>query len=113
MNVITVIGRLTADPTVRTIATDETERTVATLPLAIPNPGREDEPCFVDVTVWGALAQACGTYLHRGRRISVTGRLSLDRWTDGEGQAHQRHRIVAGEVDFLDRPRQDATAEAS
>lgn len=104
MNTITVTGRLTHDPDQRTVTVGEDERSVTTLPIALDEHRRTDAPCFVDVVCWGGVAEACATHLRKGRHVAVTGRLDLSRWTDDAGARHQRHRIVAAEVDFLDRP---------
>ncbi|MGH9008676.1 MAG: single-stranded DNA-binding protein [Acidimicrobiia bacterium] len=103
MNVVSLVGRLTADPDSRTVAVDGTERTTTTLGLAItPAGGRDAEPVYIDVTVWGPSAQACATYLRKGRRVAVTGRLDLARWTAEDGTPRRVHRVVANHVDFLD-----------
>lgn len=105
MNTITVIGRLTADPGSRTVACESGARTATTLALAVPpERGRDGDPCFVDVEVWAAPAEACARYLAKGRRVAVTGRLALDRWTTEDGTRRQAHRIVAASVEFLDHP---------
>lgn len=102
MNSITLTGRLTTDPSRRSVTCAEGPRTVATLPLAVEGGGR-DEVCFVDVEVWGSLAEACATYLAKGRRVAVAGRLRLDRWSAEDGTPRRAHRVVAAAVEFLDR----------
>lgn len=103
MNVCSIVGRLTADPDSRTITVDGAERTMTTLGLAIaPAGGRDAEPVYIDVTVWGSVAQACATYLRKGRRVAVTGRLDLARWTAEDGTPRRAHRVIASQVDFLD-----------
>jgi single-strand DNA-binding protein len=108
VNVTTLVGRLTADPNSRTVAVTGAERTVTTFGLAVPAAGdRATEPVYIDVAVWGATAQACASYLRRGRRIAVTGRLDLARWTEDDGTPRRLHRVVAHQVDFLDGHRTD------
>lgn len=104
MNTITITGRLTHDPDQRTVTVEGDERTVTTLPVAVNGTHRSDDPVYIDVVCWGRTAEACGTHLRKGRLVGVTGRIDLSRWTDESGSRHQRHRIVASEVDFLDRP---------
>ena len=111
MNTITVTGRLTHDPDRRTVTVGDDERSVTTLPLALDDHRRTDAPCFIDAVCWGGVAEACASHLRKGRHVAVTGRLDLSRWTDEAGVRHQRHRIVATEVDFLDRP-EPATSAA-
>lgn len=59
------------------------------------------EVCYIDVTVWGPQADNCRQYLHKGRPVLVEGRLKFDTWKDAEGQAKQRHSIVADNIIFL------------
>src|SRR5436853_175817 len=106
MNSVNLIGRLTADPTCRTVQTTTGQRTVAVLALAVPaEHGRDDEPCYIDLEVWGNVAEACVRYLGKGRQVAVVGRLDLDRWTTGDGTRRRAHRVMATTVEFLDRPR--------
>ena len=111
MNTVTVIGRLTENPASRTVACDAGPRSVAKLSLAVPpERGRDGEPCYIDIEVWGATAGACAAHLAKGRRVAVTGRLALDRWTAEDGTHRRAHRIVAASVEFLDRPAAQAAA---
>ncbi len=104
MNSVHLIGRLTTDPTSRSITTEAGERTVTKLALAVPaERGRDGEPCYVDVEVWGTPADACARYLAKGRQVAVTGRLDLNRWTAEDGTTRRVHRVVATAVEFLDR----------
>ena len=57
---------------------------------------------YVDVTVWGKVAENCGQYLTKGRPIFVEGRLVLDTWEDrATGQKRSRLRVRADRVQFL------------
>ncbi len=102
MNNVTLTGRLTRDPTLRTAG----ELEICDLRLAIPRrKGREGEDrgaVFVDVTAFGALGKSCGQYLAKGRRTAVQGRLELDEWEAQDGSPRRRHKIVADTVEFLD-----------
>lgn len=102
MNTITVTGRLIHDPAQRTVTVGEDDRSVTTIPIALDDHRRNGSPVFIDVVCWGGVAEACAAHLRKGRHVAVTGRLDLSRWTDESGGRHQRHRIVAAEVDFLD-----------
>jgi single-strand DNA-binding protein len=66
--------------------------------------GREwvDKPNYFDVTVWGAQAESCATYLQKGRPVAIDGRLEWREWEaqDGSGK-RQAISIVAERVQFL------------
>ena len=102
MNTISITARLTADPTTRTAG----ELQICDLRVAIARrKGRSGEDrgaVFVDVATFGPLANICGQYLAKGRRVAVTGRLELDEWAAEDGSPRRRHKIVADQVEFLD-----------
>lgn len=105
MNTVTLIGRLTTDPLSRTVQLETGERTLTTLALAVvPERGRDGDPCYIDIEVWGGTAEACARYLTKGRLVGVVGRLDLNRWTADDGTHRRVHRVVAATVEFLDRP---------
>jgi len=104
-NLVVMEGRLTDDPELR-----YTQNGTALCNFSIANNNdyyrqteRQEEVCFVDVTVWSKLAQRCGEYLKKGRRILLDGRLKQDRWQDKDGKQHSKLCIVCHGVRFLDR----------
>jgi len=108
LNRVMLIGNLTRDPEVRTTPKGVA---VADLGLAInrnyttESGEKREEVTFVDVVVWGKVAQNAGRYLSKGRPIFVEGRLQLDTWQDKEsGQNRQRLRVVAERLQFLGSP---------
>lgn len=111
MNTVTLTARLTADPELRQAG----EHDVATLRVAAQRRrGRDGEDrgaVYIDVEAWDAQARTAAEYLAKGRHVAITGRLELDEWKADDGTRRQRHKIVARDVEFLDRPRDDAAPE--
>jgi single-strand DNA-binding protein len=114
VNVILLVGNLTRDPEVRY---SPTGTPVATLGLAVntrvkgqDGQWRED-PCFVDVVVFGPQAEACGEYLEKGAPALVEGRLQYRTWQDQEGHTRRKHEVIAARVQFLPRPGPRADAD--
>jgi single-strand DNA-binding protein len=104
MNNVSLIGRLTSDPELRSTPSGTS---VGQLRLAIGRPKRDGEDRgadYVDITVWNAQAETCAQYLSKGRQVAVTGRLEHSEWEDGDGNRRQKLIVVARTVDFLDRP---------
>ncbi len=109
LNKVFLMGNLTRDPDMRQTPTGET---VAELGLAVSEQFRnrttqevKEVVTFVDVTVWGKVAENCGQYLTKGRPVFVEGRLVLDTWTDKDsGQKRSRLRVRADRVQFLYAP---------
>lgn len=101
MNRVHVIGRLTADPEVRTSSHGDQR---ASFRLAVPKVPDREAAVFVTVTCFGRLAVVVADHLSRGRRVAVDGRLDHREWIDDAGVRHERHGIVADVLDFLDSP---------
>ena len=60
-----------------------------------------------DVTVWGPLAETCAAHLTKGRLVGVSARLEPTAWETADGAKRRGMEVIAGTVEFLDRPRRD------
>jgi single-stranded DNA-binding protein len=98
MNVLTVTGRLTADP----IRRDTTNGVVCEFRLAVDHRPR----LWLAVHTWGHLAGRCAQHLHSGRRVAVSGPLQCDAYDDRGGVRHTRWYVKATTVTYLDHPYQ-------
>jgi single-strand DNA-binding protein len=98
MNDVSLIGRLTRDPELRTTrnGTD-----VATLRLAVDRRRRDDGAVFVDITCFEGQARACADHLAKGRQVAISGRLELDQWKADDGTNRSRLYVIAQSVQFL------------
>ena len=108
MNTIQLIGRLTADPELRSLAND---KSVANMRLAVPRRDREAAPVYVDVVAFDKLADLCAKHLEKGRQVAISGRLEYSEWEAKDGSKRSKHEVVAGDVEFLAKAK--ATAETS
>ncbi len=54
------------------------------------------------MTVFGRQAETASTYLAKGRRIGVDGRLSWREWQAQDGTKRQNVEVIANDVFFLD-----------
>ena len=107
-NSVTLIGRLTRDPELRTVGTSAGRRSVLTLGLAVRRPTKpaDDDSStadFFDVTVWGVEAQNCARYLRKGRLVALSARLEPTSWSAGDGSRRRGMEIIATGIEFLDR----------
>jgi len=106
-NVVVLIGRLTADPEVRTT---QTGKQVANFTLAVQRrfKGADGAECdFFRTTTWGNSADFVANYLGKGRLVAVEGRLQARKYTTQDGQQREVVEVVAESVQGLDRPRDD------
>lgn len=108
MNQITITGNLGKDPQLRYTPTG---RKVTNFSVAVDrtwknaNGEKQEEVTWFNVEAWNGLGDVCGQYLCKGRRVLVSGRLSIRPYLDQEGNSRQWVTIVAGNVEFLDGPR--------
>lgn len=104
VNKVIVIGRLGADPEVKTVAGGQTvaRLSVATSENWTDKQGQKQERTeWHRVVVWGKLAELCGKYLSKGRQAYIEGRLQTRSWEDQQGQKRYTTEIVASTVQFL------------
>ena len=115
LNKVFLLGNLTRDPDLRGFPNGQS---VCDLGLAVSrrfvsNGQEQEETCFVDVVVWGKAANNCRQYLSKGSQVMVEGRLQLDTWEDRNGGGRRsRLRVVAENVQFMNRRRYDAQGSA-
>jgi single-strand DNA-binding protein len=100
INKVILTGRLTRDPELRALPDG---KSVCGIRLANDAMGRKGDAGFVDVTVYGAQADACGKWLSKGSKVAVDGRLEWHEWDGDDGVRRQSHCVVANTVEFLSR----------
>ena len=67
---------------------------------------------FFDVVAWRSLAELCGKYLAKGRRVAVVGELQTRSYDAKDGTKRYVTEIIADEVEFLSpRSQQDGGEE--
>ncbi len=106
LNRAMIIGNLTRDPEMRTTATGQTVANfgVATNHVWKDQSGQKQEKAeFHNIVAWGKLAEICGQYLGKGRKVYVEGRLQTRDWEDKEGGKRKTTEIVAENMIMLDR----------
>lgn len=102
INQVTLMGRLTRDPEVRTTPNG---KNVASFSIAVDRQGSDDQADFIGITAWEKLSDLVAQYLHKGSRVLVQGRLRQDTWEDKDsGQKRSRIDVTAFDVTFLDPP---------
>ena len=107
LNRIVLMGRLVADPELRTTPAGVT---VATFRVACDRDFRnkqtgERETDFINVVVWRQTAEFVSRYFAKGRMAVVEGRLQIRDWTDKEGNKRRSAEVVADQIYFGDSKR--------
>ena len=99
INTITITGRVTADPEVKSVKVRKEKTTVAKLNIAVNK--NEDTTFFFPLVAWGALAEALEEYVNKGDKITVSGYLAYDEWENDDGEKRSKVYIVAQSVEFM------------
>jgi single-strand DNA-binding protein len=92
-----LVGRVTADPQVRTTPGGQS---VVTLGIATNRTwtdkagAKQEETEFHNVVVWGRQAEIAGQYLTKGATVLIEGRIQTRSWTDKQGQARKTTEIM-------------------
>jgi len=105
INRVVLTGNLTRDPELRS-----TSSGMAVLKLGIAVNDRrknqqtgewEDMPNFVDVTVFGARAEALARLLSKGSKIAIEGKLRWSSWETPQGEKRSKIEVVADDIELL------------
>lgn len=113
INHVVLIGRLTRDPELRSLPSGTV---LCGLRVACATMRKEidgsysEKPNFFNVTVFGGQAENVSSYMRKGSRIGVDGRLDWHEWEAGDGTKRQAVDIVAHRVEFLDTAGPQASA---
>jgi single-strand DNA-binding protein len=105
-NKVILVGNLTRDPELRHTpgGTAVTEIGLAVNRTWYDKQADEkrEETTFIDVTLWGRIAEIACEYLRKGRPCLIEGRLQLDMWEDKEtGQKRSKLKVVGESLQLL------------
>lgn len=101
LNKVVIIGRLTADPELRTTPSGAhvTSFSVATNRNWTDKDGnKKEETEFHNVVAWGRQADVVSQFSKKGNLIMIEGRLQTRSWSDKEGQTRKTTEIVAERI---------------
>lgn len=112
MNRITIIGNLVRDPELRVTTNGKSVCSFVTAVNRRKTPTNQNPDAdYFRVAAWGELGESCAKYLAKGRKVAVTGSVSLSTYTTQEGQTRANIEVRADEIEFLT-PRGGNTTEA-
>ena len=69
---------------------------------------RQEETEWFNVVAWRQLAETCNTYLQKGSKVYLEGRLTQRKYTDKNGVERTTVEVVANDVEFLGGKQQGA-----
>jgi len=118
LNSCSFIGNLGRDPEVK--STQRGDK-VANLSIGCTEKwkdrdgNRQERTTWVPVVIWGALADVAERYLRKGSKVYVSGKFSVRKWQDRDGQDRYATEIILNGHDaklvMLDGPQGDQRGE--
>jgi single-strand DNA-binding protein len=104
MNKIILIGNLGRDPEMNYTPSGValTKFSLAVNRTTKSSTGeREKETEWFNIIVWRQLAETCNTYLHKGDKVCIEGRLTQRKYTDKNGAERVSIEVIANEMEML------------
>ena len=103
MNKVYLIGNLTRDPEMRSTSAGIP---VCNFSIAVNRRFKnaqtgQQETDFFNIVAWRQLAELCGRYLAKGRKVAVFGSIQTRSYEAQDGSKRTVFDIVADEVEFL------------
>ena len=103
MNMICLLGRLTADPELRHT---QSQVPVTSFTLAVDRAyqpkGQERQADFINIVAWRQTAEFVTRYFRKGQRLALTGTLQSRRYVDKDGNNRTAYEVVADNVFFAE-----------
>jgi len=106
LNKAQLIGNLTRDPELRQTpnGTNVCSFTIATNFTWKDQMGNKQEKVeFHNIVAWGKLAEICGQYLSKGKKIYLEGRIQTRDWEADDGSKRYKTEIIAENMIMLSR----------
>lgn len=109
MNKVILVGNLTAAPETRKT---EDGITLCRFRLAVQRGYRdkatgEQEADYFTITCWRKLAETCGAWLGKGRKVTAVCHLRSQSYEDSTGNRRYTVDLIADEVEFLSSRQQE------
>lgn len=101
LNSIIIMGRLTADPELRTTSSG---LSVSSFTVAVDRgyvkPGEDKKTDFIPVVAWRSTAEFVSKYFRKGSMIAVQGSLQTRNYEDKNGNKRVAFEIIADQISF-------------
>lgn len=102
MNKCVLVGNLARDPEL-----SETPSGISVCRFCIAvnrnftNANGERDADFINIVTWRGLAENCGKYLVKGKKVALCGQIQTHNYDDKDGNKRYVTEVVADEVEFI------------
>jgi len=104
LNKIMLIGNLGKDPEMNYTPSGiaVTRFSLAVTRVTKTSTGeKQSETEWFNIVAWRQLAETCSTYLHKGSKVYIEGRLTQRKYTDREGVQRTSIDVTASDMEML------------
>ena len=102
-----LIGRLVADPEMRTTPNGVN---AATFRLAVDRMGKEKKADFISIVCWRQNAEFVSRYFSKGKAIGIEGSIQTRDYTNKNGDKRYAFEVVADRTFFVESKRDSETS---
>ena len=110
LNCVTLMGRLVADPEIRTTTTG---KSVASFRIAVDRAFSKDgnrQADFITIVAWEKTAEFIGKHFSKGSMIAIQGKIQTRSYEDSNGNKRTAFEVKADEVSFCGGKNEGASA---
>ena len=111
MQKLIIVGNLVRDPETRVT---QSGKNVCTFTVAVnrrrSTANNQQDADYFRVSAWEKLGGLCQQFLNKGRKVAVTGSVSVTAYKNSNGEAQASMNVYAEEVEFLT-PKQEKQTE--
>lgn len=113
MNNVVLVGRLTRDPELRYIPGSGTAISQFAIAVDREFTGKDGkkETDFIDIQVWGKMAENCANYIAKGSLVAIQGSIRIESYQNQAGEKRKATKINASRVQFLDSKKNNGANE--
>ena len=114
LNNTVLMGRLTADPELKhTQSGNAVVRFTLAVDRSYAKAGEERKTDFIDIIAWRSTAEFVSRYFQKGMLVAVQGSIQTGSYTDKEGIKRKSFDVVASQVHFAERKRDNSPDQTS
>lgn len=113
MNNVVLMGRLVADPEIRTTSTG---KSVANFRIAVDRPyskSGDKQADFITIVAWEKTADFISRYFSKGSMIAIQGSIQTRNYEDSSGSKRTATEVLAREVSFCGDKKDASSAPTS
>lgn len=102
MNKCILVGNLVRDPE---LTQTQSGTSVCRFSIAVnrnfTNANGEREADFINIVTWRTIAENCGKYLVKGKKVALCGQIQTRSYDDRNGEKRYVTEVVADDVEFI------------